>query len=225
MFIYPSAVAFAALTCSFVLLGCAGSQLKAAEAPESRGAAEAAASPARGTAPTAETKPTTPAASALADAARALTGTWSCNGTVHGPHGPSPSQVTLEIGLDLDQAWLRTRFAVSSGEYHYAFDAHRTFDTAKGQWVNVIVDNVGGHALSASTDSVTWLGESSGPMGTMQIKDTETLVAPGQVNMVGQYSFDGTTWNTGYELSCKKAEPDRPAMGTGTAMARDRKSA
>jgi hypothetical protein len=70
--------------------------------------------------------------------------------------------------------------------------------------VNVIVDNMGGHALSGSTDGVTWTGESSSPMGGMQIRDTETLVSPRELTMLGQYSLDGQRWSTGYDLSCKK---------------------
>lgn len=149
-------------------------------------------------------EPSATAASALADSARVLTGTWGCRGAVYGPDGPSPSEVTLDVRLDLDEAWLRTEFVVSSGKYQYAFASYRSFDPASSEWVNVSVDNLGGHALSRSTDAVTWTGESSGPMGGMQIQDTETLVSPGEVHLLGQYSLDGKGWRTGYDLSCKK---------------------
>jgi hypothetical protein len=108
------------------------------------------------------------------------------------------------VTLDLDAAWLKTELRVTSGKYGYGFDAYRTFDAATRQWVNVIVDNLGGYAVSRSTDGVTWTGESTGPMGDIDIRDTETLGAPGEMNMLGQYSPDGKSWNTGYELSCKK---------------------
>ncbi|WP_395847388.1 DUF1579 domain-containing protein [Cystobacter fuscus] len=141
----------------------------------------------------------------LADAARALAGTWRCNGAIYGGDGAaSPSKVTLNVSLGLDKAWLQTEFVVSSGKYKYNFNSYRTFDTSSSKWVNVIVDNLGGHAVSSSTDGVIWTGESSGPMGKMEIRDTETLVSPGEVNMLGQYSLDGRNWSTGYELSCKR---------------------
>jgi hypothetical protein len=176
MFIRPSAFLFVALVGS---LGCRGGS--------------------------AGVKPSEPTAGhpAWVEAARALTGTWTCRGTVHGPGGASPSEVAVEIKPELDKAWLRTDFAVLSGEYKYKFTAYRTFDAASNRWVNVILDNMGGQARSSSVDGETWLGESSGPMGETKIKDTEQLVSPGTMNMRGQYSSDGQTWSTGYDLSCK----------------------
>ncbi|MET0401000.1 MAG: DUF1579 family protein [Cystobacter sp.] len=140
-----------------------------------------------------------------AEAAQALSGTWRCSGSIYGAHGKaSPSKVTLHVRLDLDKTWLRTEFVVSSGEYKYNFTAYRAFDASSNKWVNVLVDNMGGHGVSRSTDGVTWLGESSGPMGRMKIRDTETLVSPGKLNMRGEYSLDGRTWSTGYDVSCKR---------------------
>ena len=53
---------------------------------------------------------------------QALAGTWGCTGSVYGADGaPSPSEVTLNIALDLDEVWLRTDFTVLSGEHQYAF--------------------------------------------------------------------------------------------------------
>ena len=184
MNIRPSTASLAAIACSLVLLGCGARPLKPPEAPQ-------ASQPA--------------AASALADAAEALAGTWSCTGAVYGANGAaSPSQVSLTVALALDEAWLRSDFAVLSGEHRYEFTSYRTFDTAASQWVNVILDNLRGHALSRSTDGVTWTGESSGPMGSMKIKDTETIASPGKLDITGQYSLDGRAWSPGYELSCLK---------------------
>jgi hypothetical protein len=141
----------------------------------------------------------------LTDSAKALSGRWSCSGSIHGPDGsPSPSEVSLEIRLELDQAWLRTDFVALSGAHEYDFTSYRTFHPLPNQWVNVIVDNLGGHAVSSSDDGVTWTGESRGPMGGMQIRDLETLAAPGELTMRGQYSLDGKSWRTGYDLACRK---------------------
>ncbi|MCP3169081.1 DUF1579 domain-containing protein [Myxococcus qinghaiensis] len=153
---------------------------------------------------TATVDPVVTAASALADAAKDLTGRWTCSGSVHGPGGASPSEVTVEFRPDLDKAWLRTDFAVSSGEYKYKFTSYRTFDAASRKWMNVIIDNLGGYSTSSSTDGITWVGESSGPMGKMSIKDTEHVVSPGEMNMRGEYAQEGLNWSTGYTLSCKR---------------------
>jgi hypothetical protein len=187
MYTFLSAIWLAAVTCP-LLLGCGGEPLKPPVAPEA-----------------AHSRPGGNAASALADAARALAGTWACTGSVYGADGaPSPSQASLTVALELDDAWLRTELAVLSGEHRYKFRAYRTFDTVSNEWVNVIVDNLRGHARSSSADGVTWQGESSGPMGTMTIKDSEILASPGEVDIVGQYSLDGRSWRTGYDLSCTK---------------------
>ncbi|WP_426751629.1 DUF1579 domain-containing protein [Myxococcus sp. Y35] len=171
-----------------------------APTPESQAVPDSAAAKAS----TSTVEPAITASSALVDATESLTGTWTCSGSVHGPGGASPSEVTVTVRPDLDKAWLRTDFVVLSGEYKYNFTSYRTFDAASSKWVNVIVDNLGGHARSSSTDGVTWLGESSGPMGEMKIMDTENAVSPGMMKMRGQYSLDGRNWSTGYDLSCKK---------------------
>lgn len=145
-----------------------------------------------------------PPVSALADAARELSGTWTCNGSIQGPGGASPSDVRVEARLELDKAWLRTDFVTVSGEYPYKFTSYRRFDSASRTWRNVILDNMGGSATSSSTDGITWVGESASPMGRMKIHDTELLVSPGQMTMRGQYSMDGVSWSTGYDLTCKK---------------------
>lgn len=144
--------------------------------------------------------------SPLAEAAETLTGTWRCSGDVHGPDGPAPSEVVFDVRLDqeLDETWLQAAFAVSSGKYKYKFTSYRTFHPSSSRWSNVIVDNLGGHTVAWSTDGVIWTGESNGPMGEMQIKDTETVVSPGKINLLGQYSLDGKSWKTGYDLSCAK---------------------
>ena len=97
----------------------------------------------------------------------------------------------LDTRLVLDDARLRTDFVVASGRYPYELTAHRTFEVSSGTWVSLIVDNLGGHAASRSADGITWTGTSRGPMGEMQIRDSETMLSPGRMIMLGQYSLDG----------------------------------
>lgn len=182
------------VVCSLLWLGC-GSPSHAAPAPA---AASAAATP-----PSAE--PATAASSALAEAATALQGAWSCHGSVVGPEGPSPSSARLAATLALDGTWLRTELVVTAGKYPYEFTAYRTFQSSVGTWLSLIVDNLGGHSVSRSTDGALWTGTSSSAMGELQIKDSETLLAPGKLALLGQYSLDGgTSWNTGYDLTCQR---------------------
>jgi hypothetical protein len=149
-----------------------------------------------------------PAASAgpvFAQAARDLVGTWQCQGAIHGPDGASPSEVALDVGLVLDGTWIRTAFVVTSGKYPYQFQSLRAFDAKSSEWVNVIVDNMAGHALSRSREGVTWTGESHGPMGKLVIRDTDTLEPSGSLHLLGQYSLDGSSWSTGYDVSCQRS--------------------
>lgn len=142
---------------------------------------------------------------ALAEAARTLAGRWRCRGSVVGPEGPSASVVVVDAELDLGGTWIQTRFSVESGRYPYEFTAYRTFDTTSGSWVSLIVDNLGGHTVSRSTDGVAWTGSSRTPMGELPIRDTETLLASDRMHMLGQYSTDGgASWSTGYDLSCER---------------------
>jgi hypothetical protein len=176
-----TAFLLATLSCSLVSLGCGRAAINSSKGPD--------------------VAVRTP----VSEAARALVGTWRCSGALHGHDGAaSPSEVSLEVKLDLDAAWLKAELRVTSGKYAYGFNAYRTFDPSASQWVAVIVDNLGGHAVSRSADGVTWTGESTGPMGKIQIRDTETLVSAGEMKMLGQYSPDAESWSTGYDLSCRK---------------------
>jgi hypothetical protein len=187
MFVCPFTRSFLGVACTLALLGCAGSPPAATTITPTTAS---------------EGRESTP----LAESASALAGAWRCSGAIHGPDGPAPSEVTLDVELDLelDEAWLQTAFAVTSGKYPYKFTSYRTFDAASNTWVAVILDNFGGHTVSRSTDGVTWTGESSGPMGGMKIRDKETVGSPGQLKMLGEYLLDGTSWRTGYDLSCAK---------------------
>lgn len=111
--------------------------------------------------------------------------------------------MNIALARELDSAWLRTTFTVTSGKYPYKFISYRTFDASAKVWTNVIVDNLRGLATSKSADGATWLGESSGPMGAMKIRDTESIVSAQKMRMRGEYSRDGG-WALGYELGCER---------------------
>lgn len=144
------------------------------------------------------------ASPALVEANANLAGTWRCTGSVFGPEGASPSEASLEVAPFLDGAWLQSKLAVTSGKYHYKFDAFRSFNATTQTWTSVIIDNLGGHAASSSGDAIAWTGKATSPMGTMDIRDTETFVSQGELKMLGQYSQDGSTWSTGYDLICRR---------------------
>jgi hypothetical protein len=155
------------LTCSLVILGCGRAATNSPKGPDATPAARQ--EPMPQAPPDGASTPATGKVAAptpLGESARALVGTWHCSGSLYGTDGKaSPSEVALEVKLDLDAAWLKSELRVTSGKYSYGFNAYRAFDTAASQWVNVIVDNRGGHAVSRSTDGVIWTGESTGPMG------------------------------------------------------------
>lgn len=195
----PSPIPLLPLACSLLSLGC-GSASHAAPAPATPGASTASAS-----APAPDGERRAPASPALAEAAATLQGTWRCRGSVAGPEGPSPSTVSLQATLALHDTWLRTDFVVTSGKYPYQFTAYRTFDPSSQSWLSLIADNLGGHTVSRSADGVTWTGTASSRMGELQIRDSESLLAPGELKLRGEYSADGgQSFHTGYELSCAR---------------------
>jgi hypothetical protein len=191
--------------------------VKAPAAPAAAPAKDPKAAPAAPAAPAKDPKvapgepnpaePPKPAPAAeLTTAAKTMGGVWKCKGTVYGPDGSArPSQALIKSKVDLDKFWIQTTMAETTGKNKYKFTAYRTFDAATKKWTNVMVDNWGGYQVSTSTDGSVWEGTSNSPMGVVKAKDTETLVSPKELKLVGQYSQDnGKTWVNGYDVTCKK---------------------
>jgi hypothetical protein len=155
--------------------------------------------------PSAEPPKPAPAPELVA-AAKVQVGTWRCTGNVFGPDGqPRATKAIIKTKLDLDKYWLTSSFAETTGKNKFKFTSYKTFDASSKKWSSVMVDNWGGHAVSSSSDGIAWEGTSHSPMGTMKSKDSETVVSPKEIKMVGQYSNDnGKTWVNGYDLTCKK---------------------
>ena len=89
------------------------------------------------------------------------------------------------------------------------FVMYTTYDaTAKKLW-RTAVNGRGGHSSGWGTiadKKTTWEGEARWPGGVdVKTRETEEMVSPKEVKIVGEYSKDGgKTWNKDHDASCKK---------------------
>jgi hypothetical protein len=147
-------------------------------------------------------------ATQVADHAKAMKGTWKCDGSTFAPDGEStPISGTLTMKLDLDKFWAHSTFT-GKGKHPYKFESYRTLDPVTGKWHEVMVDNVGGQEVGTSAGpagyKITWLTDARGPMGSHKGRHTEEISMGGkQLNLSGETSPDGKTWVKAYEAECK----------------------
>ncbi|HVK74337.1 MAG TPA: hypothetical protein VM734_13495 [Kofleriaceae bacterium] len=147
----------------------------------------------------------------LADAGKALAGTWKCKGQGFAPDGTAaPMAATMKLKLDttLDKFWIRGNFAETGKKKGaYKFENFTTFDPASKKWTRVMVDNMGGVETMTSDGpkdgKTTWEGTSRSSMGTGKARHYEETAGK-EVKMWGEWSVDGKTWTKGYEAVCKK---------------------
>jgi hypothetical protein len=156
-----------------------------------------------------ETKPPTE----LAEMAKAAGGTWKCKG--QGLDMRSMKMVdmtaTMKMKLDLNNWWVRTTFDSRMGKEPFQSESFTTFDPSSKKWKRIMVENNGGWGTGESAglkdNKVHWEMTTHSPtMGDGMFRDHEDLSdLKAGVKMSGDFSPDkGKTWNTVYEMTCKK---------------------
>jgi hypothetical protein len=146
----------------------------------------------------------------IADFAKAMAGTWNCTGTAEMGGQTGEAKATITHKLDLDGWWIQSSFtgtiAKAPGAFH--FTSYTTYDAAKKQWFRTMVNGHGGHAQSWGThtgNKTTWEGDAHWQGNDVKVRDTEEVVSPKEVHVVGEYSKDGgKTWNKDHDATCKK---------------------
>lgn len=189
-----------------------------AQAP-AKGAPAVPAAPAEKKAPPAAT-PAAPAAVApkpptapqeLVDFAKGMTGAWRCTGTaeVAGEMKDVKATITHKVDANLNKFWLQSTFVGTAPKMPpFKFTGYTTYDaTAKKLW-RVSVNGYGGHGVSWGTiadKKVSWEGDAKFREGDVKTRETEELVSPREVKVVGEYSKDGgKTWAKDHEATCKR---------------------
>ena len=141
-------------------------------------------------APAAQMAPPAPPAE-IAAAAKAMAGTWKCNGSMMMPDGTSaPMKATMKTKIALDKFWAQTSFAETK-KNGFKFESYRTFDGKK--WHGVQVDNMGGQEVSWSDgpkeNKTVWETTSRSAMGEAKARHYEEVVGK-EIKMWGEYSMD-----------------------------------
>ncbi|HEY0192061.1 MAG TPA: hypothetical protein VGC42_13165 [Kofleriaceae bacterium] len=160
----------------------------------------------------------TPAPAALADRAKALSGTWSCKGqSLDRTNKLVDSTATMKIKLDLDGWWLHTSYE-AKGKEPFHFEQFVTYDEVAKKWKSIMAEtggewNVGesdgpqnGKLDFAITSHLPgWLAQVMGGKTETQFRDHEDASDPkAGLKLTGEVSFDGKAWTTVYNMTCKK---------------------
>jgi hypothetical protein len=92
------------------------------------------------------------------------------------------------------------------GAFH--FTGYTTYDAAKKQWFRTMVNGHGGHSTAWGTQTGTttkWEGDARWNGTDTKVRDTEEMVSPKEMHVVGEYSKDnGKTWSKDHDATCKK---------------------
>jgi hypothetical protein len=148
----------------------------------------------------------------VADMAKAMSGTWKCEGTSMGMDGKE-SKFTgrMSSKSDLDGWWVHNSFEGTMGaSTKFKFESFATYDGNEKKWHSVMVDNWGG-TMAGQSDGMKDMkmdvtADTMGPMGKGQFKDhVDASDMKKGVHMWGESSHDsGKTWTKVYDMSCKK---------------------
>jgi hypothetical protein len=152
----------------------------------------------------------------VTDRAKAMAGTWKCEGTAAGMDGKDMKFTgTMSSKSDLDGFWVHDTFSGVAGagatSMKYKFESFATFDAGSKKWRTVMVDNWGGQAIGTGDEmkdgKMDTAAESmDSMMGKGMMKDhVDVSDMKKGAHMWGEGSHDGgKTWNKAYDMMCKK---------------------
>ncbi len=167
--------------------------------------------PAKTPPPEPEMKP----APEIADAAKAMAGSYKCKGVDFNPDGSSrPSLATMKISSELDGFYILVDLQEQkTKENATPFKArmYRTYDADAKKWTNTLLATAPGGPLTMTTTDamggqVTWSGSFSMQGHSFTEKSHEEPDAKTKsVHIWGEFSMDGgKTFNKDYDITCKK---------------------
>jgi hypothetical protein len=204
-------------TISFTLALAAGSasaQPKATPATPATPAAKGA--PAMPAPPAAEKKAAPPAKpeapkppKEIADAIKAMAGTWKCTGTAEMGGQTGDVKATITMRSDLNGYWMQTSFTGTMAKMPpMKFTSFTSYDEANKKFYRVMVNAHGGHGTAWGTvadKKISWDGDARWMGQDVKMRETEEMVSPKEVKVLGEYSKDGgKTWTKDHEATCKK---------------------
>jgi hypothetical protein len=160
-----------------------------------------------------EAKPKAP--NELADRVKAMSGTWTCEGTGAGMDGKSMAfKGTLKAKAELDGHWVHDSFTGTMGDgktaMKFGFESYATFDANLKKWRTLFMDNFGGQMVGLSDPmkdgKIDTTSDGIDMRGKSTFKDhTDMSDAKKGMHMWGEETRDnGKTWNKIYDMTCKK---------------------
>ena len=182
------------------------------KAPDAKKAPDAAKPDAKKPDPKPEAKKAPTPPTELADAAKAMAGTWKCTGK--GAMDPADMtkmtemKGTMSAKLDLDKWWIHGDYTatVTGMPGTMKGTMYTTYDAASKKWTRVMMNNMGGFDTATSTGGtgkVVWEGDMHGMGMTMKSRSTEEMSAK-EMKISSEMSMDGKKWVASFEMTCKK---------------------
>jgi len=147
----------------------------------------------------------------LANAAKAMGGTWNCTGqAVDATMKMVPMTGKMKTTLAMGGWWLNSSFDAKVGKEPFHFESYTTFDAKSKRWKRVMVETGGGWSTGESAGMVSnkmdWELASHMAMGDASFKDHEDVSDPkAGAKLSGEMSMDGgKNWVSIYTMACKK---------------------
>jgi len=135
-------------------------------------------------------------------------GSWTCKGnTMRGDGSSTPLTASVNVKLDLDNAWVATSLVEKSGPLKWT--EYRTYDPVAKQWSRVQLANTSGYVVSTSLGEQggkwTWNGTAKSPSGSVELRDYEQPDGKdGKAVKLWGEAMLGGSWARMYEVTCKK---------------------
>jgi hypothetical protein len=145
----------------------------------------------------------------LVEMAKAMNGTWKCTGQADLGGSMGDVKATISHKADLDNFWIQTSFTGTAGKLPpFKFTMLTTYDAASKKFWRTRVTGRGGHAVewgTAAGTKVSWEGDARMMGNDIKTRETEEMVSPKEVHVVGEMSKDGgKTWTKDHDATCKK---------------------
>jgi hypothetical protein len=152
----------------------------------------------------------------IADAAKAMVGTYTCKGVDMNPDGSSrPAVSKMKISLEMNGYYILVDLSEQKSKDNatpLAAKMYRTYDATSKKWMNTIIASApGGPVTMTTTDAmgtgpVTWTGTGTYAGQSFTEKSHEEPDAKTKsVHVWGEFSMDGgKTFQKDYDTTCKK---------------------
>lgn len=146
----------------------------------------------------------------LAAWAKTMAGSWKCTGTAMGMDGKSQNlTATLTSKTEMNGWWIHDSFDAKMGAMPFHFEQYTTLDPkTKKLHTNMLMGMGGwstGDAPAPTGGKTDFELVNHDMMGDSPFKDHVDLSDPKVMKAKGEFSMDkGKTWQTAYDMSCKK---------------------